>query len=125
MSNPLRGEASFELDGEAMTLVYNNEAFCRIEGVTGESFFDTLSEIQVAEAAGKKPKISSLRVLLWAGFQDRHPEISLADAGDMVMKGKIDALNAMSAALAGALPKVKEDTPANPRKRGRAGTGSN
>jgi hypothetical protein len=125
MSNPLRGEASFELDGEAMTLVYNNEAFCRIEGVTGESFFDTLSEIQAAEAAGKKPKISSLRVLLWAGFQDRHPNISLADAGDMVMTGRIDALNAMSAALAGALPKAKEDTPANPRKRGRAGTGSN
>jgi hypothetical protein len=125
MTNPMRGEASFDLDGEAKTLVYNNEAFCRIEGVTGESFFDTLSEIQAAEVAGKKPKISSLRVLLWAGFHDRHPEVSLADAGDLIMVGRTDALNAMSVALAGALPKVKEDTPANPRKKGRAGTGSN
>jgi hypothetical protein len=125
MANPLRGQATFEHDGETLTFSYTNEAFCLVEKVTGVSFFDTIEAIQKAEADGLKPKITDMRALLWGGLQEYQPKFPLLQAGDMILRGETPVLTAMMEALNGAMPKAAEETPANPPKKGRAGTGSN
>lgn len=120
----LRGEASFELDGRTVTLVYDNDAFCAVEDAAGgRSFLEVLEEFQTGNG-GRKPRLGSLRALLWAGFVAKHPEVTLSDAGDMIMSGNEAALEAMGKAIEAAMPEAPDDGTANPpKKAGKAGSG--
>jgi hypothetical protein len=127
MVNPKKGEAEIELgDGRKITLCYNANAWIEAEEVLGKPTPDIIDELQ-----GGRASMKTQRALMWAGLRKHHSEITLDDAGEML----IDAAEAMSRALNGGLPEPEPEQPLDeeeageeaepgPRKRRGAGTKS-
>jgi hypothetical protein len=120
MPNPHKGEGEVKLaDGRTLKLAFNANAWIEAEdALGGKPMPDIVAELQSGRASMK-----TQRALMWAGLRKHHPEISLEDAGELL----IEAAEEMSKALAGGSPQAQEggqaDGEAGPRKRG-AGTGS-
>lgn len=116
MANRLKGEASFTLDGEEMTLLFDAEAFLEIEDRTGRSVFAIMTE-------GGEVKLGTMAQVLSVGLQRHHGDVSRVDAADMLLAVP-DTQQALLTALEAAMPSaegnVKAPTKAN---RAKAGTG--
>ena len=87
MSNPHRGEASFELDGKKYRLRFSWNAAAEFEEPAGRSFYDAADAL----AAGRL-SVRTLRAMLWAGLQEHHPELTLREAGVLIERiGQVEA----------------------------------
>lgn len=101
MANPHRGEVSFDADGTLYTLHFSTNAFCELEAEMGVGL------MQIAALLDKPEKLSmqNLRLLFWAGLRDRHPDISLTDAGRIMDAfGMLDAIQLAAKAFEAAFP---------------------
>lgn len=106
MANPHRGEVSFKTPDAEYTLVLSTNALCELETETGKS---------VPAIVGDMERVSTLRALLWASLRTRQPEISIAQAGEIIDRaGIVNTTEAITRALNAAFPKAPKGGPANP-----------
>jgi hypothetical protein len=110
MTNPLRGEASFEAGGTTFTLAYDINALVLAEEATGLEADALIERLD----AGKSIKV--LRAAIWAGLQLHH-ECHLLRAGEIMTEAGVSAaVTAMRKALMAAFPPAEKAKPGNPRK---------
>lgn len=105
MTNPHRGEFRLEIDGKELVLLYTINALCEAEEAAGTNILGDLT------------RLSSLRLIFWAGLRTRQPEISKAKAGDLIQAAGVDVVQrAVTDALALAFPKREAgEAGANPQ----------
>ena len=87
MANPLRGEASFEVEGKTYRLRFSWNAAAEFEEPAGRSFYDAADAL----AAGRL-SVRTLRAMLWAGLQEHQPGLTLKEAGVLIEKvGQVES----------------------------------
>lgn len=115
MANAVKGEASFDADGQAYTLVLNINALCEAEDALGMSIDAILARY------GTGLSVKLVRGLIWAALQEKHP-CDVKEAGRIIdAAGFLEAKAALEKAFVASMPEAPADE--NPPKRGRAGTG--
>lgn len=106
MTNPMRGEASFELEGERYTLTFSFNELVALEdemGVKVEDLAATLSE-----------KARTIRTVFRICLEAKHGAMTDQEAGNLISAiGPAAAAEVVGKALAAAFP--QEATP-DPRK---------
>jgi hypothetical protein len=80
MSNPHKGEVSFDHGGKTYKLVFSANALCEMEDLTGEPAIASIA----AMGDPTKAKIKTLRAAMWAALRDHHEQVSLKEAGNIV-----------------------------------------
>lgn len=120
MANPMKGEASLRLaDGRTLTLAYSFDALCAVEEVAARSISEVLAEISKGA-----PRLTTARALIYGGLQQHHPEVTLTEAGELILSDGPAVSEAMNRALAAAFPKAAEGRQAANPPSQRPGTGS-
>lgn len=79
MANKERGEVSFDALGKTWTMKIGTDAMCAMEDKAGKG----ISEI-AAELGGASVKLSTLRLLIWAGLQHHHEGLSLKECSEII-----------------------------------------
>lgn len=110
MANALRGEKSFTADGRAYTVKFSINAICELEDALGLS----VAELGTAMADPARLRIRMMRALLWAGLRDKHPEVTIEDAGRLLDDGATRIMPVVAEAFALAFP-AEEKKGARPR----------
>lgn len=128
MANKFRGEADLEFtrivdDKEKpakFKLVFDANALCEIEEATGldlGGFLEKLSD-------PKHMSFRMIRAFVWGGLTKHHPDLDLADAGDIISDAGLEPLIvAMQKAVGSAMPKVKEKKPGEAKAKQGRGAG--
>ena len=117
MANPLKGEVPFDLDGTSYTLLFSCNAICELEAELDKG----IVEIGNLLADPTKLRMAHVRALIWAGLRERHSEISIKEAGDLVIRlGLMQATELIARALTAAFPEAESDSrpPEASRERG-------
>ena len=110
MGNPLRGEATFEVDGKQYRVRFSWNAAAVYEETAGRPLSDALLDV-----ARERFSAKSLRAMLWAGLQDEHEDVTLKDAGRLIDKmGRREAQRVMGVALRYFFPELEKDATADP-----------
>ena len=126
MANPHRGEVKLKAGEKAYTLRFSIDAICQLEEATGKNLVALMTEMSDA----KRMSISAVRQLLHAALHEHHPEVSLIEAGELMMAagGLLTSLAIVTDAMQAAFPEAS-GTP-DPRNRAarraaksKAGTG--
>ena len=87
MTNPLRGETSFEVEGKIYRLRFSWNAAAEFEAPAGRSFYDAMDDM-----AAQRLSIRTLRAMLWAALQENHRGLSLEETGRLMEKiGHVEA----------------------------------
>jgi hypothetical protein len=107
MANPHRGEATLR-DGETeYRLRFHWNAAAEYEEVTGQ----TLSEA-LANVARRRVSAKAVRAMLWAGLREHHPEVTLAQAGQIIDHvGRTEANRVLGVALRYYFPELEDEGP--------------
>ena len=104
MSNPHRGEASFEVEGKAYRVRFSWNAAAEYEEAAGKPLSDALFDI-----ARERLSARSLRAMLWAGMQEHHQDVTLKEAGRLIDKmGRKEAQRVMGVALRSFFPELEK-----------------
>jgi hypothetical protein len=108
MANRERGEVSL---GE-YTLVFSIDAVCQIEDAAGKSWLSIIMSLNDVETLTMK----TMRVLLWGALRERHPSLSLIDAGNLIRKFKaVQVMSKLTEAIQAFNAEPDEDAaPASP-----------
>lgn len=77
MSNPHRGEVSFDDHGKSLVISYSTNAMCTLE----EVFEMSTPEIGELLSNTKSFRMTHLRQMFWVGLLDHHPQMTLDEAG--------------------------------------------
>ncbi len=103
MANRVKGQVALDTGDATYTLEFTPNGFCALEDETGKG---TMEFIRNLEAAGEDLKISDMRLLIWAGLQEHHPDLSLRDAGTIIgeLGGIEAAVELMETAVTAAFP---------------------
>lgn len=118
MANPIRGEVAVVADGNTYTLRLGMNAIVEIE---------TALDIGIAQVTalfqGEGLKVGNMRLVLWAALRERHPDLTLEDAGDIMgHMGLADTIAKLGEAMQAAFPEpAAGKKPSRPRTK--AGTG--
>lgn len=108
MANPIKGEVALEHDGVTYSMVLDFNALAEFEGETGKRAMEVLADPDRMSA-------TEMRALFWAGLKQRHPEITLGDAG-RILSANIDKLGT---AMMQAFPEAQPGNAPKPAKQGR------
>jgi len=111
LRDPLRGEATAATEDGELRLVVDNAALLALEDVLDRSFLEVAGELLTAETTGEPAKLGTMQAVTWAALRAHHPEWSLAHCGDLLLREGAIVRPAMIEALAGALPRRKDDEP--------------
>lgn len=137
MANPHKGEVAFDGFGQTYTLRWTYNAICELETQTGMGVAAVGRELaswapptddkgrplpetpeqEVARIA--RLRATMVRAVFWAMLRDRHPDIDIRRAGELI--GEIGGLNRafelIGAAFERAAPETKGEgpTPAPPK----------
>lgn len=105
------GEASFPDGEEVITIAYDINTICTLEGALA------MEAPAIAARLGVDMRVSFLRTLLWGGLQERHPGLTMLDAGRMIHRVGVGTVREkVDAALIAAFPKAEDaDTEADPQ----------
>lgn len=104
MVRKLRGEVSLQVEEQTFQLVYDVNALCAIEDVLDKSVLEVMTTIK------GMPKLGLVRALLWGGLRRYHEDLSLSDAGDLVMAaGMGPALKVVQEGIQAAFPQPTGD----------------
>lgn len=106
MVNKTKGEVALSYDGATYTLLLDFNALAEFEDAIGEKAMPIL---QNPSGMG----IKHMRALFWAGLKQRHPDITLEDAG-RILTANSDKLGE---ALAASFPDADEGKPARAKAR--------
>lgn len=103
MANPHKGEVSLKVGDETYTLVLTINSICDVEEETGRNLIGDLT------------RLATLRLMLYAALKEKHPAITVADAGNIIgAVGGGKVMEAVSTALKLALAKPKDNGEAKP-----------
>lgn len=123
MANPHKGEVEFEAVGKTYKLRYSTNAICELEDKLDRSFTSIARDIVDAAKQPEKVRFGTLRAIFWAGLQDCHPDLSVKDAGDLMVEvgGVAEAMQLISEAFVLAFPAQEETKGGRPTqlKKGR------
>lgn len=121
MANAERGEVSFDVDGKTWTMRYSANALCELEDLLDLGTAEIVARLQ--DPKGVRMKL--VRALMWAGLHDRHPEMELSGAGDLISELGFDKATALigDAAAKAFPPPPASDNGEGPRKGEAAGSG--
>lgn len=89
------GRAQFEVDGKTFTAVLDFNTLADFEEETGENALARFAEVEARPLSARET-----RVLFWAALRECHPELSVRDAGRLLMAGQ----GALEAAMVSAFP---------------------
>ncbi|MGL5934596.1 MAG: hypothetical protein ACRCZI_03120 [Cetobacterium sp.] len=104
MSNPNRGDVSFDASGKTWKLKFSTNAICELEDAIGIGVDSIASSMQNESAQ----KMKLLRAVLWAAMQDHHEGITKKQVGDLIDEiGFEVATQKMTEAFAAAFPESK------------------
>ncbi|MFN3584835.1 hypothetical protein [Phenylobacterium sp.] len=112
VTQPARGEVTFEADGRTWRLLFATNALCRLEAQV-----DDADEIKrLVGDLDETPQFNTVRAAVWAALQDNHPGLSFDDAGRLVDHVGLRAMGSkIGQAIALAWPEAKVGAP-DPRK---------
>lgn len=106
MANPHRGEVSFKTPDAEYTLILSTNALCELEAETEKSLPAIMRDIE---------RVTTVRALLWALLRTKQPDISLAQAGEIIDRaGMAKTTEAIMRAIGAAQPKAPKGGAANP-----------
>lgn len=111
MANKIKGETALSYDGADYSLVLDFNALAEFEDfleklypvADGEEPVSAMQKLQNPSGMS----IREMRGLFWAGLKQRHPEITLEDAG-RILSANFDKLGE---ALAASFPDAEEGKP--------------
>lgn len=83
MANTHKGEARLEVGNVVYTLVFSVNTICLIEEKLGRGFVRIGLDLQDQD----KISYTVVRAMLWGALREKHKEISLEQAGDMIVDG--------------------------------------
>lgn len=116
MANAVRGEKTFEVDGETYTLQFDINGLCDLEQLMGKAS----AELVPMMTAGS---MTATRAVMWCGLKAKHPDVDLLTAGDLVsLLGPLQAQTLLTDAMRLAFPPA-EVGKGKGRPRARPGTG--
>lgn len=107
MANPHKGEVSFNSEGTDYTLAFTMNSLAEIEDASGKTFPKLSEELSDPE----RISIKSLRVMFWGGLLEKHPGLSLKDAGTIMQSvagGMLGALTLVNDAFVKSFPPAEE-----------------
>lgn len=120
MANRNRGEVSFKSGEETYTLRYSANTLCEIE----DAFDMGVNRIATLLQDQEKLRLSHIRLVFHLGLKDRHPDMSLEDAGELISEIGIGrAAELFAEAFSASFP-AQEGGDARPQVASRNGTGS-
>jgi hypothetical protein len=146
MGNPEKGEVSFQAGGETYTIVFSNNAWCVLEAHLDRGILDIYSEIESwapktdakgkpipetkeqEQARVKRIKLGFCRALFWAGLIDRHPDLTVKQAGEIMTSagGLLPVMNLITTGILHSQPEASgTPRPTNRAARRASGVGSN
>lgn len=126
--NPLRGEVPLTLgNGDKaihLTLKLGINALCAAEQMMGKKSRAILDDM---EDPRDGPSLDTIRVLVWAGLREYHPEYHLIQVGELIEEFRVPIFNrAILDGLASAFGTAEDRKSPNPPKakpRKKTGTG--
>lgn len=126
MANPHKGEVELKAGDETYILRYSIDAICALEKRMGKSFPVIAGDMNDPE----KFTVGLVREVLYAGLEENHPELSLKDAGELIIAagGLVGVMQVVSEGFAAAFPKTEASgtpRPTNRADRRRVGSGKN
>jgi len=106
MANPHRGEVVFKVDEAEYTLVFSTNAICELEELLDKGLNLIVANME---------RLTTVRALLWAGLRAKHPNVSLAQVGEIIDRCGMEAATAaIGRALNAAFPTAEKDAQKNP-----------
>lgn len=79
-TNPHKGDVSFEVEGKTYTLRYNHRALVKMEVALNKGLMQVMTEMSKPETL----RLGTTAVLLWAGLQKHHPQLTQDQAIDLL-----------------------------------------
>ena len=119
MANPLKGEVELVVgegaeDETTYVMRLSIDAIVHAENLLDKSINDMLPTLD---------RIGTLRALLWASLREHHEDVSLLDAGELIVAAGADVvMGKIAQALKAAFPEQKAGA-TRPRRAARNGTG--
>ena len=87
MANRFLGEIAIAAgEGKSYSLRLDFNAMCEFEEATGRNALEALSAMESGKGA-----MLEMRALMWAALRRHHPDVTLAEAGDL-LSNNVDAL---------------------------------
>lgn len=120
--NPHKGEVELPAGDHIYTLRFSIDAICSLEAATGKAF--TVTAMEMADPS--KASMTLVRMLFHAALIEKHPDLSLKDAGELILPagGMAKVTEKVFEAFALAFPEPEAIDNARPPKGARsAGTG--
>lgn len=128
MADRMKGGVTLKLsDGRTLTLEYDFDGLIALEEAAGMRMPEVYAELQRLEKTKGSPSLRLSRAIIFGGLQQHHPEMTLKEAGDLILK-EAGAIDTAMKAMAGAHgPADGEGPPADgdqgPTRSSGAGTG--
>lgn len=106
MANANRGEVEIEVDGKKYVLRFSANALCDLEDALGMSILQITS--MISDPAQIRMKM--VRALLWAGLREKHPDLTILQAGDIVQELSLSgAFSVIEDAFKKAFPETSQN----------------
>lgn len=99
MSKPMVAEVGVEVGKKVWTLRLDMNALAEFEEATGQNALGAIETFEQGEVS-----IVKLRHLIWASLKYHHPDVTLAQAGDVISQDP----DALGRALASFMPKADD-----------------
>jgi len=122
MANPHKGEVEFRVGEKSFTLRLSADAICNVEEATGKGVLVLLEQLNNRATCS----LSLMRLFLWAGLKEKHPDIDVKAAGELIIDagGIFAVLEIFMLAFARAFPDQEVgETGGHPPKPGQDMTG--
>lgn len=118
----VKGDVPFKVGETEYTLRFSIDAICALEDAAGKGFIALTADMQNVE----RMSMGLVRKVLWAGLREHHPDITLKQAGDLIIPagGMQKVLGYIEVAFVAAFPEAKAEEEVRPPTPGQGGTGS-
>jgi len=124
MANPHKGEVELKAGDSTYILRYSIDAICSLEDRLDKGFPAIVAEM----SSPATMRLSAVREVLLAGLQEHRPDITVKQAGELIILagGALVVLGKVNEAFAAAFPEPEASDNKSPRQRanGRQPTGS-
>jgi hypothetical protein len=98
MSNPLKGQARLPLsDGRELKLEYDFDGLIALEEAAGMKMPQVYEALKAAEKSKDGLSLRIQRAIIYGGLQMHHPEMTLKEAGNIILSEAGAFATAMSA----------------------------
>jgi hypothetical protein len=117
--NPHKGEVELKAGEQVYTLRFSIDAICSLEAASGKPF--SVTAMEMADPA--KASMTLVRMLFHAALQEKHPDLSLKDAGELIIPagGMAKVTEKVFEAFARAFPEAEASGTPRPRIGSRSG----